>query len=169
MRRISGFTLIELLFVLLILSILTPLFFLNLDVIRQDETQMIFRILSVEFSLLRERAVTQYEARYVEFDLASGTLKTGNLDEYKGFQPEREIGLPSGYAIKDVVINGEKYTTGKCFMRFHPTGFVDRTIIHFQKEDEKFYTVIVEPLTCKVRQFDGYVEETYRKERADIT
>ncbi len=44
------------------------------------------------------------------------------------------------------------------FTTFLPNGYVERTLLHVQAEGDK-YTLVIEPLTGRVRRLDGFLEE----------
>lgn len=169
LKKSKGFTLLELLIIVFIIMVFLPVFFLNLDVLKRDEKREIFDMLSVEFSLLRERAISDYMIKYIEFDLTSNTISTGDMDVYRGFLPEKKIGIPEKFILKDVIINGEKFTTGKAVMKFYSTGMIDRVIMHFERGNDTFYTIVSEPLTAKLKEYDTYIEEIKRKEGDNLT
>jgi prepilin-type N-terminal cleavage/methylation domain-containing protein len=164
-----GFSLLELLVVLLLMSIFLPFSLVRLEILKEDEENFMLSALSTSFSLLREKAVTEYVTQYVELDVTNNTIKIGYMDVYVGFVPEREIRVQGPYVLKDVVINGEKLVHGRCVVRFYPTGLVDRVIMHFEGERGSFYSVVLDPLTATVQGYDGYREEPGERQRADLT
>ena len=44
------------------------------------------------------------------------------------------------------------------YTTFLPNGYVERTLLHVQADEAK-YTLVIEPLTGRVRRFDGFLEE----------
>jgi len=169
LKRIDGFTLLELLVILLLISLFLPFIFLNLQGFGSDEKENLLSMLALEFSLLRERAISDHTVLCVEFDITKNMISTGSLDIYMRFLPEKEIEIGGNYILKDVVINGEKFGEGKCLMRFYPTGLVDRAIVHFEKNGERFYSIVCNPLTARLEGFNEYVEEIKEPEGANIT
>jgi prepilin-type N-terminal cleavage/methylation domain-containing protein len=153
-----GFTLVELLVVILLLSIFLTFASVNWNIPRTEGREKLLEDLSIGISLLKEAAVAGYEDKVIEFDIGLERIATGTNDEKEGFLPKGEIGVPKGFHLKDVVINGQSCALGKCYMFFHPGGLVDRVIIHFE-EDGVFYSILVNPLTAWVSGEKGYIEE----------
>jgi hypothetical protein len=113
---------------------------------------------SIEVSLLREDAVSNYENRIIEFDIPNSRIRIGMIEQGKGFVETREIQIPPEYSIKDVVINGDSFSLGKAAMTFYSNGMVDRVLLHMNQENE-LYTLLINPLTAKVTGENGYTEE----------
>ncbi len=159
-----GFTLVELLVVVLLISIFLTFASVNWNVVSKTGDAALLETFSMAVSLLREEAVSNYEERVIQFDVTEGRMLVGRVDPKAGFTEASEIRLSEGYRIKDVVINGEAFSTGKCYMTFHTSGMVDRALVHLEGED-RYYSMLVNPLTAKVAGENGYTEETSFKER----
>ena len=95
----------------------------------------------------------------MEFDVAGNTISAGRIDKIRGYVLSKELPLPSDYKLRNVVINGETFPTGKPLVRFCPSGMVDRIIVHLDREASDPYSIIVDPLTARVTGKDGYIEE----------
>jgi prepilin-type N-terminal cleavage/methylation domain-containing protein len=158
-RKTKGFTFVELLIVTLLLAIFLTFASVNWDVFSRKGDESFLESFSIAVALLREEAVSTYEERAIEFDLSTNTIQIGRLDREKGLLQPRELKVPESHVLKDVVVNGEKYTVGKAFMLFFPGGMVDRVILHFETDKEQFYSVLLNPLTAKVTGEYGYIEE----------
>ncbi len=156
--RTDGFTFLELLIVLLLLSIFLTFASVNWNVMGKSGKENLLEQFSIEVSLLREDAVSNYESRTIEFDISNGKIRTGRIEQKRGFVETREIQLPGDYSLKDVVINGMSFSLGKGYMSFHPNGMVDRVVLHFNRDND-FYSLFINPLTAKVTGENGYVEE----------
>jgi prepilin-type N-terminal cleavage/methylation domain-containing protein len=158
-RGDDGFTLLELIIVILLVSIFLTFASVNWNGVSSKGSDALFERLSIAVSFLREEAVSKYEERVIEFDVTAGKILFGYVDQKLGFTKTGEIPLSEDYQLKDVVINGEKFSTGKGYMTFFGSGMVDRAIIHLQGKDEN-YSLLVNPLTAKLTGERGYVEET---------
>jgi len=169
LKKINGFTLLELLLVLLLLSILITFASARWDILSRNGKESFLEKLSIEASLLRESAISDFEKKILRFDITKNTIEIGIMDQIKGFSVDRNFVIPDKYILKDVVINGEKYAIGQALMSFYPNGLVDRTIIHLEGEKEGFYTIIVNPLTARITEEHGYIEETTFDEGSNIT
>lgn len=169
LKRINGFTLLELLLVLLLLSILITFASARWDVLSRNSKETFLEKLSIEVSLLRENAISDFEKKTLRFDITKNIIETGIMDRIKGFSVDRDFAVPEKYILKDVVINGEKYAIGQALMSFYPNGLVDRAIIHLEGEKEGFYTIIVNPLTASITEEHGYIEEITFDEGSNVT
>ncbi len=149
----------ELLVVILLLSIIVTFAAVKWEAFSRQGDETFVERFSVEVSKLREEAISKFEERILRFDITNNLILIGVEDEMRGFVAESEFELPEGYAIKDVVINGEKQTLGKPDVYFYPDGRVDRLILHLDRGKETFCSVMIHPLTAKVSSEDAYIEE----------
>lgn len=163
-ERNRGFTLLELLVVLLLLSIFVSFASVNWIALGKSGKEDLLEKFSIEVSLLREDAVSNYETRIMEFDVPNSRIRVGWVDQKRGFVETREILMPRDYTIKDAVINGVPFSIGKGSMNFYANGMVDRVVLHLNREND-FYSLLVNPLTAKVTGENGYVEELSIKGR----
>jgi prepilin-type N-terminal cleavage/methylation domain-containing protein len=153
-----GFTLFELLIVLLLIVI----FITFVSVRWRPEKSGVDRFVD-QFNnavkLLKEESITNYENRFMEFDVTEKTIHSGYFDGVNGYIGRSAVEMPEDYRIKDVVINGQVFSLGKHYMLFSPSGTMDRVVLHLENEDN-FYSLLVNPLTAKVTGENGYAEET---------
>ncbi len=160
MKRINGFTLLELILVVLLLSILLSFASVRWgDLLPKNDKETFPEKFSIEIALLRENAISDYQTKVIEFDLTKNIISIGEMDVLRGFVPSREIQIPKEYLLKDVVVNGEKFTLGKALMRLYSTGLVDKAILHLEGEKEGFYSITINPLTARISGENGYIEE----------
>jgi prepilin-type N-terminal cleavage/methylation domain-containing protein len=162
--RGKGFTLVELLIVIMLISILLTFSSVSWNSVSKTGTDALLEHFSIAVSLLREEAISNYEERVIQFDLTTGRIAVGVMDQQSGFAEGDEIQLPDGYRLKDIVINGEASATGKRYATFRSSGMVDRTVVHFEGE-KQHYSLMMDPLTAKVTGENGYVEETPIRDR----
>lgn len=154
----SGFTLIELITVILILSLFLTFASVKWDSFLKSGSESFLEKLSIEISLLRENAVSDYKLKAVEFDLANNTVSVGRIED-STYNPLRQFQIGEEDLLRDIVINGEKISTGRAVVRFYPSGLVDKAILHLEDENRSFYSITIHPLTAKVEKQDGYIEE----------
>jgi len=157
-RRIRGFTLVELIVVVFLLSILLTFASVNWSGTTKKGRDALKEHFSIDVAMIREEAVENYENRVVEFDLATGAVRVGWIDQKTGFTPIRDLRLQEGYEVREAIINGERFSQGKCSMTFYAGGMVDRAVLHFEGGQER-YSLLVNPLTARVTDENGYVEE----------
>jgi len=159
LKKTDGFTLLELIFVAFLLSIALTFVSVRWNVFSKQSKDTLLEKISIEIALLRENSISEYRQKAIELDLTKNTIRIGEVDLIKGFVPEREIPMPEKYLLKDAVVNGEKFSIGKTVMRLYPTGLVDKVILHFESEKEGFFSITINPLTARVSEENGYVEE----------
>jgi general secretion pathway protein H len=91
------------------------------------------------------------------------------LDESKEFKEDPSIlssrvRLPGTIHFEDIVTqHGGKVYEGETFTQFFPNGWVEETIIHLGDKRERHYSLLVMPLTGRVRIYDRYVEFAEKK------
>jgi general secretion pathway protein H len=84
--------------------------------------------------------------------------------EGKEFKEDRSIlasrvKLPASIHFEDIVTQQRgKVYEGETFTLFFPNGWVEETIIHLGDSRGRQYSLLVMPLTGKVRIYDRYVE-----------
>lgn len=159
LTKTNGFTLLELILVVFLMSILLTFASVRWDFFVKDDGESFLERLSIEISLLRESVISDYEQKAIRFDITNNILNIGHVDPIKGFVSSRNIEIPDEHLLKSILINGEKISIGKAIMRFYPTGLVDRTIMHLEGKKKGFYSVIINPLTAKISEEHGHIEE----------
>ncbi len=158
-----GFTLVELLVVTLLLAVLLTFASVKWQGLFSKGPENFLESFSLEVMLLREEAISNYEERAIQFDFSSNALYVGAPDRITGFLRARELPVPEDYTLKDIVLNGEKFSTGKPMMRFFSSGVADRVLLHVSARGDRYVTIALNPLTAKVTGENGYVNEVALK------
>jgi prepilin-type N-terminal cleavage/methylation domain-containing protein len=158
-RNSNGFTLIELLITTLLLAIFLTFASVNWGNFSRKSKESFLERFSMEVSLLREEAISDYDEKAIEFNLVDNVITAGRIDRTQGLVKQREVPLPEKSSMKDVLINGESFSTGKPLMVFYPTGTVDRVILHIDLKQNDYYSISISPLTAKTTGEQGYIEE----------
>ena len=151
------------------MSILLTFASVRWDVFSKKDKDTFLERFSIEILLLRERAISDYEQKAIQFDITKSVVSIGYIDLINGFVSSRDIEIPEEYLLKDVIINGEKFPLGKPVMRFYSTGLVDKLIMHLEGRKEGLYSITINPLTAKMTGEQGYIEEIVIKKRDDLT
>jgi hypothetical protein len=53
---------------------------------------------------------------------------------------------------------GEKTVTGAASTHFHPAGLAEPSTIHLGEPNAQQMTLVIEPLSARIKVLDGYVE-----------
>ena len=86
--------------------------------------------------------------------------KTVELVEVKKYNLMRKNTLPSNLKFTDVMTaGGGKKTEGIADTHFYVHGYIEPTIIHLEDSNKIAFSLLVNPLTGKVKIIEGYVEE----------
>jgi len=159
LTKTNGFTFIELIIAVLVLSISITFVAVNWGAFATKEGSSFIERFSLEISLLREDAISSYQERILQFDLADNKIESGVIDMRRGFEVLRRLAVPSDFHLIDTVINGQKVTNGATQMRFYPMGFLDKTILHFKAAKDGWLTIIIWPLTGRLEIRNEYIDE----------
>ena len=112
---------------------------------------------------LQSRAATTKRIYRLTFDLDKQVVSTCYLTA-EGCQIDRnritrDYHFPETIEVLDVVnAAGEKIQAGEAGTHFHPSGLVEPSLIHLQGVNADRYTLVIEPLTGRVKVLDGYVD-----------
>jgi hypothetical protein len=69
--------------------------------------------------------------------------------------------LPKGISFRDIVSPRDgKIREGEASMNFLPSGVTEEMTIHLEGDEGEVYTLMVMPLTGRMRIYDRYVEAT---------
>jgi len=159
----AGFTLVELVVVIVVIGLATGLLLPLFANWGQDALLASARRLSgTTRYLYNEAALTRSEHRLI-FHFDDGSY------EAKWINPEGELvdvegsghgGRLQGDAhFRDIVVTGRgKFNSGEVTVVFHPTGWIDETVLHLADEDDRQLTLRLAPLTGTVEVFEGYRE-----------
>jgi prepilin-type N-terminal cleavage/methylation domain-containing protein len=160
----KGITLIELSAVLLIVAVLLAFLTPKLGDITEYHIKSSSRRLASTIKYLFDEAAIRHTYFRLNYDLKKGEYWVTYLDEGKEFKEDPSIlssrvRLPGSIHFEDIVTQGRgKVYEGEAFTQFFPIGWVEETIIHLSDERGRHYSLLVMPLTGKVRIYDRYVE-----------
>jgi len=159
--RQAGFTLIELAVVVLLISLFTLISIPLFSYTGRGNVQTSARHLSgtVKY-LFNEAALSGLEHRLI-YNLDRNTYRAmiletdGSLEEVGG--PGKETALRNGVRFSGVTLTDRgSFTSGEVTIRFHPTGWVEETIVHLAGDrQEDALTLHVNPLTGSTEIFAG--------------
>jgi general secretion pathway protein H len=158
-----GFTLIELAIVVVLLGLVAGLTLPLLGNWGQDDLPGSARRLAgtVRF-LYNEAALTRNEHQLI-FNLDDGSYQTKVLDQSGNLEPVGGSGkgrhLLGDARFEDIVVTSRgRFTTGEVTTLFHPSGWLDETVIHLRDEEGHQLSLRFAPLTGAMDLVEGYVE-----------
>lgn len=156
-----GFTLIELGVVVLLLGLVAGLIMPLFGTWGQDDLLGSARRLAGTVRYLyNEAALTRNEHRLV-FNLDNASYQASVLDETGELKPLEGAGsgrsLLGDARFEDIVITARgRFTTGEVTTLFHPTGWLDETVIHLRDADDRQLSLRFAPLTGAMDLVEGY-------------
>lgn len=160
----GGFTLIELVLVMFLIGIVAAMTFPTLQSLTRNDTNLTVRHLVKTINHLADQSASTKQVFRLNYDLDSqeywATVRSG--EEFIPYQSVhlKRVALPETVSFKDILtLRGGKVIRGEAHTDFYPVGRVERTVFHLVDENEKNLTLFVNPLTGRVKVFDGYREE----------
>ncbi len=166
--RNRGFTLVEVMVVVLILGLMAGIMLPRLmRPLFASDIRLATRRLASLTALVRDRAVRTHRTYRLHYDREKETLWVTYIAP-NGEERKDEGSLTSKQRWPGKVDLVEMRTQFQgrrpqgsdenLFTTFLPNGYVERTLLHVQAEEAK-YTLVIEPLTGRVRRLDGFLEE----------
>ena len=159
-----GFTLIELSVVILVLAVLLAFVTPRFRELTEYDIKTSSRRLAGIIRYLFDEASIRHTHYRLNYDLKKGEYWVTYLDEGKEFKEDPSIlsarvRLPGAVHFEDIVTqHAGKIYEGRTFTQFFPIGWAEETIIHLGDTRERHYSLLVMPLTGKVRIYDRYLE-----------
>lgn len=160
----SGYTLIEISVVLLIFGLIVSIFLPGFyDITGGDLKSTSRRIIgTIQYSY--DEAIGSRQIHRLNYDIREGSfwvtiLKEGG--EFVAADPNifQKISLPRNVHFKDIMTpHGGTVTDGNAFTQFFPAGRVEKTIIHLSNNKNEVMTLEINPLTGRVKVYDGYID-----------
>jgi general secretion pathway protein H len=159
-----GFTLVELAMVILVVGIVAAITMPRVgNMLDRRKMERSINVLRGMTRYLQSRAAMTKRIYRLTFDLDRQMVSVCYLTA-EGCQPDRnrvtsDYHFPATIEVLDVVNEaGEKIETGEVGTHFHPSGLVEPSLIHLQGANAKRLTLVVEPLTGRLKVVDGYID-----------
>ena len=161
----QGFTFIELAVVLLILGVVATLAFPALhNLVSRDLKTSARHLIRTVYFLYDRAAATKLDYRlYYNLERQEYWAVVRSGDEFVPVAATflGRTTLPETVRFKDVsTLHQGKVTEGEAYTGFDPVGRVDKTIFHLAQGDQHELTLVVNPITGRVKVYEGYWEET---------
>lgn len=160
----SGFTLAELLVVLFILTLSLVVVFPMMVGVRGGDLGQASRELIGTAQFLFQEAIATKRVYRLEYNFAQREYWVTAASGGGAFLPVRSTltprrTLPSTVEFQDIwTLRGGKRSDGTTATEFHPLGRVERTTIHLRSAGGGTKTLIIHPLTGRVRVEEGYAD-----------
>jgi general secretion pathway protein H len=159
-----GFTLIELSVVLLVLAVLLVFVTPRFRALTEYEIKSSSRRLAGTIRYLFNEAAIRHTHYRLNYDLKKREYWVTYLDDTKQFKEDpailsSRIKLPATVHFEDIVTqHAGKVYEGQTFTQFFPNGWAEETIIHLGDGRERHFSLLIMPLTGKVKIYDRSVE-----------
>jgi len=157
-----GFTLLELMVVLLVIGLVVAITFPKFQELAGGDVKRVSRKLIGTIQYLYEEALANRRIYRLNYDLTQQQYWASTLQESTA-STQREVSvfpkttLPTGVMLEDVVVLHEgKVNRGETFTEFYPIGGVEKSIIHLRDDGGEIVTLEINPLTGRVRVYEGY-------------
>jgi general secretion pathway protein H len=162
----KGFTFLELAVVLLILGVVAALSFPVIHSLGSSDLKLtaLHLIRSVKF--LSNRAAATKRIYRLNYDMNQheywATVRSGEGEFTPvGAAVLTRTTLPRAIRFVDAdTLHQGKVTEGEAYTDFYPVGRVDKTTLHLTDEDQNILTLVVNPITGRVKVYEGYLDET---------
>lgn len=162
----QGFTFLELAVVLLILGVVTALAFPVMHSLGSSDLKLTARHLVRAVFFLSDRAAATKRVYRLNYDLNQheywATVRSG-AGEFTPVDAAvlTRTALPRAIRFVDAdTLHHGKVAEGEAYTDFYPVGRVDKTTLHLTDEDKNVLTLVVNPITGRVKVYEGYLEES---------
>ncbi|ETX04296.1 pilus assembly FimT family protein [Candidatus Entotheonella palauensis] len=159
-----GFTLVELVMVILVIGIVAAVTMPRVGgMLDQRQMERSINVLRGMTRYLQSRAATTKRIYRLTIDLDNQVLSVCYLTA-KACQADRnrvtsDYRFPATIEVLDVVnAAGDKIQEGQTGTHFLPSGLVEPSLIHLQGVNADRFTLMIEPLTGRLKVIDGYVD-----------
>lgn len=160
----DGFTFLEIVVVLFILGLLLLLIYPKFQSLTEDGLQTATRHLVGVIQYLYHETIATRKIHRLSYDLKASGYRVSVVNsngELASPAPilERRVSLPRGVTFQDVVtLHQGKVTEGEAYTQFFPVGLAEKTVIHLADRGKRVFTLEINPLTGRVKVYEGYVE-----------
>lgn len=165
----AGFTLLELAIVMLLMLVVANFTIPRFRSLTDLNMKSAIRRLAGTTRFAYGEAITKNRLMGVEFNLdeqswrvLAGVSSGGytSWTDYTASALSASQRLPDGIYFRDILVEGQPETQyeGKAYTQFRQGGRADTTVIHLTDEYERDWTLVLHPLTGRVKIYEGYEE-----------
>ncbi|MBI5182569.1 MAG: prepilin-type N-terminal cleavage/methylation domain-containing protein [Nitrospirae bacterium] len=166
-RSDRGFTLIELIVVIALIGIFLFFAVPKFGDLSESDLKRNIRHIIGTVSYLRDEAVMGKRNLRLNYNIAMGEYWATEIIEGDGQSEAKKFEsifinknrLYGNTRFKDIIVPEHSSSIDEFFTNFYSGGWVEKTIIHLREGEDRYYTLIVMPLTGKVKVYEGYIEE----------
>jgi Tfp pilus assembly protein FimT len=112
-----------------------------------------------EAKLSRSVLVMGYHPEAHRFLVKKETPEQGNIEEDLDNEAENHVisdyQLPDGIRIEEIRVNGTRLTESESGIRFYPKGYSDHALIYISNDNNREYTLVIEPFLQRVAVHQG--------------
>ena len=159
----KGFTLIELIVVIALIGILLA-FSLPRIVSNRDSIKKNLRWIMYKTALLKSQALINQRMYVLNISLDENSIwitdeSMNEEDQEKAIQ--KKYLLSEDYTISDIEYPGEQTSSSDIAkINFYQKGYCDKAIIHIENDDDREFSILIEPFLPKAKLFNKRVSFT---------
>lgn len=159
----KGYTLIELTVVIFLIGLMFALAIPRFrSAILTDNLKTTVRKMVGTIRELRNEAIREHKDHALYFDLESNLfwiISATMSEEERMLAHKKAFSIPKGVRIMDICFKGRgKIMTGETAIRFNKKGYVQQSIIHLGSEDDREFTLILNPFLRRIDVLEKYVD-----------
>ena len=161
----DGLTLVEISIVLLLLSFVLLLTIPRyMDVLGAQRLKSSAHLITGMVRYVYDQATAKKQIYRLNYNLRDGEIWVTSVNAAGEFVDDRSaLGrrrkLPVGIEFEDIVTPAAKVKEGRTYTQFFPTGLVDRGVVHLRTDGGAQLTLLIQPLSGRVKIEQGYREE----------
>ncbi len=158
-----GFTLVELVLVMLVIGIIAAITLPRASgLLDRQNMRRSINVVRGTTRYLQARAALTKRTYRLTLDLDKQTMSacylTQDTCKKETNRVLRDYLFPEQVQVLDVVgASGEKVEEGEAATHFHPSGVAEASLIHLSGSGSERMTLIIEPLTGRLKVVEGYV------------
>jgi general secretion pathway protein H len=157
--------LLEIVVVLFVLGLILLLVYPKVETLTENGLRKASRNLVGVIQHLYYQSMATRQIHRLSYDIEESGYRVDVVGPRGELSPpaspvDHRVPLPRDVRFQDVVtLRQGKVTEGEAMTQFYPAGLVEKTVIHLTDQDQHVLTLDINPLTGRVKVYDGYVKE----------